>query len=312
MNLHFAPLEGITTCIYRNTHAALFDGCDSYWAPFIAPSNNERISRKRVRDILPERNGNLPLRVQVLANQPESFLLFAQKLLELGYTEVNLNLGCPSGTVVNKGRGAGQLRDPNALEQFLDAIFSKTPLVVSLKTRIGFADRAEFERLTEIYNRYPLSLLVIHPRVRADFYQGSPDLDAFSFAYSNAKHPLCYNGDIGTQKDYARILERFPALNHIMIGRGAIQNPAIFRELKGGPPLTTEELLAFSTKLAENYWEELQSDTFTLQKMKEVWLYMIQTYPQEKKIAKAIKKATRLAELQSAVATLPELRSDSL
>lgn len=307
MHLHFAPLEGITTCIYRNTHAALFDGCDSYWAPFIAPSNNEKISRKRVRDILPERNGDLPLRVQVLANQPESFLLFSQKLAELGYKEVNLNLGCPSATVVNKGRGAGQLRDPKALEDFLDAVFTQTALAVSLKTRIGFADSAEFELLTEIYNKYPLSLLVIHPRVRADFYQGTPDLNAFAFSYAHSKHPLCYNGDIRMQEDFLRILELFPDLEHIMIGRGAVQNPAIFRQIKGGAPLTTTELLHFSAKLTENYRIELQSDTFTLQKMKEVWLYMIQNYPQEKKVAKAIKKATRLAELQSAVTSLPEL-----
>lgn len=308
MNLYFAPLEGITTCIYRNTHAALFGGCDSYWAPFIAPSNNEKISRKRVRDILPERNADIPLKVQVLANQAESFLLFAQKLLELGYEEVNLNLGCPSGTVVNKGRGAGQLRDLNALEQFLDTVFSQTTLAISLKTRIGFSNSREFERLLALYNQYPLSLLVVHPRVRADFYQGVPDLNAFAFSYDQSKNPLCYNGDIRTAKDYQDILERFPSLAHVMIGRGAVQNPAIFREIKGGEPLTTEELLCFSAKLAENYRAELQSDIFALQKMKEVWLYMIQNYPQEKKIAKGIKKATRLQELQSAVASLPELR----
>ena len=209
--------------------------------------------------------------------------------------------------MVNKGRGAGQLRDVNALEQFLDTIFSKTTLKVSLKTRLGFTDSREFERLLSLYNKYSLSLLVVHPRVRADFYQGFPDLDAFEGACRNSKNPLCYNGDIRALTDYQAILERFPSLSHVMIGRGAIQNPAIFREIKGGKPLTTEELLKFSAKLAENYREELQSDIFTVQKMKEVWLYMIQNYPQEKKIAKAIKKATRLQEVQSAVACLPEI-----
>lgn len=307
MNLHFAPLEGITTCIYRNTHHAVFGGCDTYWAPFIAPSNNEKISRKRVRDILPERNGKIPLMPQVLANQADSFLLFSQKLKELGYHEVNLNLGCPSATVVNKGRGAGQLKDTEVLKQFLDEILTQSAVAVSLKTRIGYASGEEMENLLSVYNKYSLPLLVVHPRVRMDFYQGKPDLNVFASVYKNSTHPICYNGDIRTKEDYWGIAKQFPHLRGVMIGRGAIRNPAIFREIRGGSPLTTDELLDFSNQLLDAYLRELQSDAFTLQKLKEVWLYMIQNFPQEKKITKAIKKAGRLSELQAALACLPKL-----
>ena len=307
MKLYFAPLEGITKFIYRNVHAEIFGACDAYFAPFITPSDNERIGRKAIRDILPENNGGLPLNVQVQTNCAASFLKFEYKITPLGYDEVNMNLGCPSGTVVNKGRGAGFLRDPEALDAFFDEVFSKTKLKISVKTRSGFYSGDEMETLTKIYNRYPFTEVIIHPRTRNDFYNGVPDYDVFKKAYAELTHPVCYNGNVFEAEDYQRIVTAFPKLNSVMLGRGAIANPALFRELKGGKKLTTRELIMFSEKLMEAYYEELQSEVFTLQKLKEVWMYMMWNFPEEKKVMKKIKKATSLSEFRNTVCCLPEI-----
>ncbi len=307
MELYFAPLEGITTYMYRNTHAEIFGGADAYFAPFINPSEQEKISKKGIKDILPEHNQAGKPKVQVLTNNAEAFLKFRKKIEAFGYEEININLGCPAARVVQKGRGAGFLANLDGLERFFEDIFSKCSMPISVKTRIGYAHKEEMERLVEIYNQYPLSLLIVHPRTRADFYEGTPDMEAFSKVYHASKSDVCYNGDIWSVLDYQKIKETFPDLKSIMLGRGAIKNPALFREIKGGKALTTEELVVFSRKLMGNYYEVLRSETFTLYKLKEIWVYCMQNYPKEKKIAKAIKKAKTFSDFSSAIGYLPEL-----
>jgi len=307
MNLYFAPLEGITTYTYRNIHSQIFGGCDAYFSPFICPSPNEKVSRKMLKDILPENNGVKNLVVQILCNHPDAFKLFADKVSDLGYDEINLNLGCPSGTVTGKGRGAGFLKYPEELDRFLDAIFSQNRINISVKTRLGFIEEAEFENLMEIYNRYPIKELTIHPRVRMDFYKGYPRYSAFSYAYHNSKNPLCYNGNVFDLADFNKIENTYPKISSVMLGRGAVANPALFREIKGGNKLTTAEALRFTLSLKDSYYELFGNDTYTIHKLKEIWLYMMWNYPEEKKILKCIKKAQKLADFMSAVESLPEI-----
>ena len=161
MKLYFAPLEGITSYIYRNTHAQMFGGCDGYYTPFISPSDNEKIGRKGFKDIIPENNTTVKPIVQVLTNNSLSFLKFSEKIKEYGYDEVNINLGCPSGTVTGKKRGSGLLREQELLESFLREIFEKRNIKISIKTRTGFYNSDEFEKLVELYNKYPLELLIV-------------------------------------------------------------------------------------------------------------------------------------------------------
>lgn len=307
MNLYFAPLEGITTCIYRNTHAEVFGGCNAYYAPFITPSDNEKVSKKGLKDVLPEKNIGTNLKVQVLINHAPSFLKFVEKIKFAGYDEININLGCPSATVVKKGRGSGFLANPYELDKFLNDIFSECDIKVTIKTRIGYDSGEELARLMQIYNKYPIELLIVHPRARADFYKGTADKEAFKYAYETSKNKLCYNGDIYTKSDYDLIADRFPDSDGVMIGRGAIKNPAIFREIRGGAQLSTEELIRFSDALAQRYFESLRSETFTLHKLKEIWVYIMQNFPEEKKIAKAINKAGKLSQFMVAINSLPTL-----
>lgn len=307
MNLYFAPLEGITGCTYRNTHAEMFGECSAYFAPFINPSDQEKVSKKGIKDILPENNNGIDLKAQVLTNNAVSFLKFADKIKAFGFDEININLGCPSATVVRKGRGSGFLKDTDALDNFLYEIFDKSDIKISVKTRTGYFSGDEMEELMEIYNKYPLTQLIIHPRAREDFYNGMPDNNVFEKAYKMSKNKLCYNGNIFTAEDYKNIITRFPDIDGVMLGRGAIKNPALFREINGGAKITTAELIEFSKKLAESYNKVLQSEVFTLHKLKEIWVYILWNYPEEKKTAKAIKKSRTIQEFMSSLSLLPKL-----
>lgn len=310
MKLYFAPLEGITTYTYRNTHAEFFGGCDAYFAPFITPSDNERLSIKSLRDIVPEKNKNIRLIPQVLTTRSQSFMKFEDKIKELGYNEININLGCPSGTVVKKNRGSGFLRDPEAVDCFLAEVYEKSGLKVSVKTRSGFASGQEIEKLMEIYNKYPMEELIIHPRTREEYYKGEPDMAAFDATITASKNPVCYNGNIFSAKKYKAITEKYPGLERVMIGRGAIANPGIFREIKGGRKTETAELSEFTRVLAERYLEVLGSEVYTLHKLKEIWLYTMWMYPAEKKLLKAIKKAKTLTDIIAAVMALPKIKDE--
>ena len=231
MNLYFAPMEGITGCVYRSTHREVFGGCSAYFAPFITPSDNEKVSKKGLKDVLFENNKGFPLKVQVLTNQSEAFIKFARKIKAYGYDEINLNLGCPSATVVGKGRGAGMLAEPYKLDKFLYEIFSESDIKISVKTRIGYEDKSEIEDLMNIYNKYQISQLIVHPRTRIEFYKGIADKDAFKYAYNVSKNKVCYNGDVCSKEDFEEIKNQFPDAEGVMIGRGAIGNPFIFEEI---------------------------------------------------------------------------------
>ena len=307
MKLYFAPMEGLTQYTYRKIHHAMFGGCDAYYAPFICPMREEKISARHLKDILPENNEGVPLRVQILSNDAEAFINFEKKIESYGYDEININAGCPFPMVVKKYRGAGLLRETDRLDRFLREVFSKSKMKVSVKTRIGFEDGAEMEELIGIYNEYPISELMIHPRTREAFYEGVPNNAVFKKAYEASSNKVCYNGNIFTAADYERTVREYPNLSSVMIGRGAIANPAIFREIRGGKRLTRNELIEFTRVFAEEYNKLVRSETFTLHKLKGMWIYMMWNYPEERKLAKRLKKANRLRDFMDALNCLPEL-----
>lgn len=308
MKLYFAPMEGLTQYTYRKVHYKMFGGCDAYYAPFICPTREEKISARHLKDILPENNEDIPLKVQILSNDAEAFANFEKKIRAYGYDEININAGCPFPMVVKKYRGAGLLREPERLEKFLSGVFSKTGIKASVKTRIGFEDGEEMEELIKIYNEFPVSELIVHPRTREAFYDGVPDMKAFKMAYDKSLNDVGYNGNIFTAADYRRISEEYPQLSSVMIGRGAIANPAIFREIRGGKQLTRDELIEFTHAFADEYYKLVRSETFTLHKLKGMWIYMMWNYPGEKKLAKKLKKANKLNDFMSALELLPKLQ----
>lgn len=226
----FSPLEGITGYTYRRALYQCFGGFDKYFIPFILPNQKGHLSTREKKDIMPENNEGMYAVPQILTKNAEDFIQTAETLQEYGYDEVNLNLGCPSKTVVTKGRGAGFLDRPDELDKFLDEIFSKCDMKISIKTRLGMDDPEEFEDLLTIYKKYPLEELIVHARVQKDYYKNTPRLETFGEAVEQAKSPVCYNGDIVTADDCTRLQEMFPTLDCIMTGRGTLKNPALARK----------------------------------------------------------------------------------
>ncbi len=303
MQLSFAPMEGVTYSIYRRLSHEMFPGADCYYAPFIAPDSTGRIKGGSLRDILPENNEGIRLIPQLLCNAAAPFLAAARELAALGYAEVNLNVGCPSGTVVAKFKGAGMLGDLRGLDACLADIFASCPLRVSIKTRLGLNSCGEFPAILEIYRKYPLSRLIVHARDRVGQYKSEPNLDAFAAAL-DCPFPVEYNGNLFTAGDVSAIRTRFPGLENFMLGRGAVANPALFRRVRGGAPLSAEELRVFQDRLVGLYLASGLPPQYTAARMKELWFYQLSLFPGSEKQGKAIFKARSLPDYQSAVANL--------
>ena len=304
MQLFFAPMEGVTGAEYRRVHRRFFPEADRYYAPFLSPDAAGQIKRSHLRALSPEENEGLPLVPQILTNSASSFLAAAKTLAELGYAEVDLNAGCPSGTVVSKHKGAGMLGDPAALDAFLDEVFSGTPVAVSVKTRLGLSSAAEFPALLAVYRRYPLAELIVHARDRKGMYQSAPDREAFALAMENAPWPVCYNGDLFSAEDLASLRREFPTLERVMLGRGAAADPALFRVLRGGNPLSREELRGFHDALLDETLAGGLPPLFAVARMKELWSYLICLFPDSARLYKALNRSRDLAAYRDAVSAL--------
>lgn len=308
MELYLAPMEGITTYLFRNAYHAHFGGADKYFTPFLS---NRNMTRRDVNEILPEHNCGMTVVPQILTNRAEEFLEIARRVADLGYDAVNLNLGCPSGTVVAKKRGAGLLTDPASLDRFLDQIYEACPLRISLKTRIGISRLSEWEDLLRIYRKYPIEELIIHPRLQQDFYNGTPHYDAYRLAaemLADTSIPLCYNGDIISASDPETLSDELPGLNHIMIGRGVLMNPDLIGELHHSVPDAPfkERFRAFHDEIYRGYREIMSGDTPTLYKMKDLWNFMGKNkrFPNPDKLLKKIRKAQSCSAYDSVVSEL--------
>ena len=277
-----APLDGITKRVFRRVWHARFGGADRYFIPFLSPTDQHILTPRDRREL--ENPEGLPQVPQVMAKRAEDFVWAAELLADMGYPEVNLNLGCPSGTVTAKGKGSGLLMDPDGLDRFFDGVFSAAKVPVSVKTRLGYQTPEEFPRLLEIFNRYPIHCLTIHPRVRTEKYRGAVHMEAFAQALAESRNPVCYNGDLTSVAGVRALEERFPELEAAMIGRGAVADPALFRRLRGGPPASKEELQRFTAALYRAYQEfyrQAAPDSQAApasQRMKEVWFYLIHLF----------------------------------
>lgn len=287
--IYYAPLEGVTGHVFRGVHREVYGGVDRYYAPFISPADKRGIRNRELMDILPENNQGITLIPQILTNNVEGFLKVAEMLSDYGYKEINLNLGCPAGTVVKRGKGSGFLACPEKLEAFLEEIFEKRKgYEISIKTRLGMYEPEEFSKLLSIYNQYPVKELTIHPRVREDYYKNAPRLLAFSEALAQSKNPVCYNGDVRSVKDFQNIVQSFPSITAVMCGRGFLGMPELSESLKKeacgsfaqrkekeAPVLTDKKRLRkFHDLLYEKYMETLYGYQTVLHKMKEIWIYM--------------------------------------
>ena len=305
MSIYFAPMEGITGYPFRNAHRKFFSGVERYYSPFLVTNQHFSFKKKEMRDVNPENNRQIHLIPQVLSNNAEQFVHAAGMLGGLGYKEINYNLGCPSPTVVSRHRGAGMLKDTDSLDRFLDHVFSglektKDAPAISVKTRVGMSDVEEADELVRIYNRYPFAEVIVHARLREDYYKGPIRMDSFRTFYEECRHPLVFNGDLKKVSDIEITRQQFPNLKAVMIGRGLIENPALAREYaKSGAQLNREELWNFLEVLFLNYRVEMADDQQVMYKMKELWSYLKVQFPGSEKQMKHLRKAKHPEEYRA-------------
>lgn len=301
--VYFAPMEGVTDSVYRRVHHAHFTGIDRYYIPFISPTQNLVLTPREKHNVLPEYNTGLPVVPQVLTKKADHFIWAAQLLYDMGYEEVNLNTGCPSGTVTAKGKGAGMLIHVSELETFFDEIFARTPVRVSVKTRIGFSSPDEFAHLLDIFNRYPISELTIHPRTREEYYKGQPHRDIYLAAAKESKLPLVCNGNLFTAEACREIEAASPETVALMLGRGMLANPALAQEYAGGDKLSKESLRSFHDDLLAAYYEAYPKSV-VLGRMREVAKNICCCFDQAEKPLKAARKASSLPVYEDAMSRL--------
>ena len=303
MLIYFAPMEGITDAIFRQRYHACFGGVDQYFMPFVSPSASFSFTAREEYDISPAANRGLPVIPQILAKEPEYFLGMARIFRDMGYGAVNLNLGCPSGTVTGKGKGSAMLRDVDALQRFLDALYIAPPLPVSIKTRIGFEDPGEWAALLPVFARYPVQQLIIHPRTRREQYRGVPHREMLAEAIDRLPFPVIYNGDVFAPEELTAMERQFPLLSGVMVGRGMLANPALLREYRGGAPLQMEDITRFHDDLLRAYlktWPEGAA----VGKMHIFLKYFCHCLDYPARPFREAMKANKLSEYQDAVGDL--------
>ena len=290
LDIRFAPMESLTDTVYRRTHHQHFCGVGKYYIPFVSPTQHHVFTPKELRAISPEHNAGIPTVPQILAKDAEHFLWAAGEMAAMGYEEVNLNIGCPSGTVTAKGKGAGMLRDLYALDALLRKVCAKAPIAISVKTRIGFDSPDEWPEILEVLAEYPIKEIIIHLRTREGFYKvGTLHADAFRMAVEKGL-PLVYNGDLFTAADCAALQAEYPNVP-MMMGRGLICNPALAREACGGAPLNKAELRAFHDALWDAYRQARPLDQ-AHSRMRELMIYMSCCFSDADKAAKNVRKSS--------------------
>ncbi|MGL4363051.1 MAG: tRNA dihydrouridine synthase [Cellulosilyticaceae bacterium] len=311
MKFYLAPMEGLTGYIFRNAHSHYFEKADKYFTPFISPNQHGKFSSREKNDILPINNEGIYVVPQILTNNSDYFNRTCSQLLEYGYEEVNLNLGCPSGTVVSKGKGAGFLQNLEQLKKFLEEIYNKPDVKISIKTRLGMENAEEFPKILDILNDFPLEELIIHPRVRSDFYKNTPNYECIEYACEHSRHKLCYNGDLVTKESIDKVKERFEIIDSVMIGRGILANPGLWDEYTHqkytlNEQLYKDKIYEFHNKLLEDYIENLSGERNVLFKMKELWFYLGRLFVDAEKQLKKIKKSTTIKDYELLVKNLIE------
>ena len=294
-----APIMGYTTRLFRKLYQAHFGGFDIAVAPFIVAVGDQKIHPKHLRDVIPENGKNFQLIPQILSNDPAGFVRLAKELYAMGYGTVNWNLGCPFPMVAKKKRGSGLLPFPDHVQAILDYVTPRIPNRLSIKTRLGRKSCDEIISLLPIFNQYPLTELIVHPRTGIQMYEGKVDLEMFSRCIDLSGHPLVYNGDIVTYSDFKILANRFPMIDRWMIGRGAIMDPFLVLMIRDGEGASKRydrinRFKTFHDALMTELALTLNGPGHLLDRMKGYWSFFHTSFRTGARLFKKIKKINHI------------------
>lgn len=300
-----SPLQGFTDFRFRNAQNKFFGGIDTFYAPYIRLNGKLIIKSSYERDLLPENNSSLECIPQIITNDADEFLFVAKYVQELGYKELNWNLGCPYPMVTKCGMGSGLISDSEKIRQILDKVHSESDIIVSMKMRLGYDTTTEILDVLPILDTFPIKNIAIHARIGKQLYKGGVHLDAFQNCVDTTKHKLYYNGDITTVAKFKEMQERFPTINHFMIGRGLISDPFLPSMIKNNTTEHPKNKLhlfeEFHDTLYESYSQSLSGATHILLKMHHLWEYFAATFSNPHKVEKNIRKAKSLKNYEQTV-----------
>jgi len=300
-----SPLQGFTDFRFRNAFNKYFGGIDTFYSPYIRLNGTLEIKPAYERDILPENNTDLELIPQIITNDADEFLFVAKYVQQLGYKELNWNLGCPYPMVAKRGMGSGLINDPVKINSILKKVHAESDIVVSMKMRMGYENSEEILQLFPILERYPLKYIAIHPRIGKQLYKGKVDLDSFQRCVDNTDHKLYYNGDITSVAIFNKIAERFPMIDHWMIGRGMIADPFLPSMIKSNtseyPENRIDIFSKFHDTLFHDYAQALSGPSHIIMKMLHFWEYFMTSFSSSQKGLKKIKKVKSIRAYEDAV-----------
>ena len=301
--IYFAPIQGFTDFVYRKAFNEIFPGFDAFFIPYITLKNNQ-ILKKYEKEILPDNNQQKRVIPQVLVKDSIELIQLSKLISGFGYTEINLNLGCPYPMVTNRGKGAGLLPFPEKIRNILESFFEHSNLKLSVKMRAGLIHPSEAEQIFTVLNKYPVKEIIFHPRVAKQLYKGEIQKQAFTEATKRTHIPLGYNGDIFTVSDFKRKKQEFDTTTNWMLGRGVLMNPFLLSEINGmfiSAEEKTTKLNEFHQYIFEGYSESMDNPGNTLNKMKQFWIYFCQNFSNPKKTFKRVKKATALNQYRKEI-----------
>lgn len=301
--IYLAPLQGFTDFVYRKVYNEVVAGVDAYFIPYISLKNNV-VPAKYIKEIKPEHNEQNRVVPQILAGSGAELVHMARQLNDYGYSEINLNLGCPYPMVTNRGKGSGLLPFPAQVDAILCKFFATGKQELSVKLRAGLHSPDEIEQIIPVLNKYPIKEVILHPRVAKQLYAGEINAEAYMLATKEIKHQLAFNGDIFSVDDFKRRQQQFPTTKHWMMGRGVLMDPFLPLHIKGieySEDERKEKLKEFHAIMLENYLDIMDNEGNALNKMQQFWIYFSHNFANQKKVMKAIKKSKSLAKYKTAV-----------
>ena len=306
--LSLGPFQGITDAPFRNVFKRHFGGVDKFYTPFFTGIHKEEHAKNlQGEEIDPRYNNVETLTPQILSTDAEEILRFAKQCQQLGYKEINLNMGCPFPRVANKKRGCGLLPYPDKVETMLDRVFDEIDIKFSVKCRLGYFNPEEIDAIIPVFNKYPLSELIIHPRIGKQLYKGEADVERFRALVPSINAPLVYNGDIVSVESFNRISNAVQPVNQFMLGRGILAHPFLAEQIKNDIADTddkTERLHNYVLDLYEDRLRHAGGSPKVLGRMKELWSYLMNSFEEPQVVWRKIKKINALKEYEDAVETI--------